>query len=51
MDEPKKEVCSITLMFPVESDEQALDIKAKVKEITKDIKDVRCDFRITGVTG
>jgi len=47
MDQPKKEVCSITIMFPVTSDEQALDIKTKVSELVKDVEGVRFDFRIT----
>lgn len=51
MDDPKKEVCSITIMFPVESDEQALAIKSKIKEFVKDVEGVRFDFRITAMSG
>jgi len=50
MEQPNKEVCSITLMFPVESDEQALVIKSKMKDLVKDIEGVRFDFRITAMS-
>ncbi len=36
MDSTKKEVCTIQIMFPVDSDDQALDYKKKIAEILKD---------------
>jgi len=49
MGQPNKEVCSITVMFPVESDDQALAIKTKISELVKEIEGVRFDFRITAM--
>jgi len=49
MGQPKTEVCSITVMFPVTSDEQALAIKTKIAELVKEIEGVRFDFRITAM--
>ena len=43
------EVCSITIMFPVDSDEKAVETKAKIKEVVSDIENVRFDFRITAL--
>jgi len=37
---PKKS-CTITLMFAIESDEQALAVKAKLDEAIQDIKEKR----------
>jgi len=47
MGQDSKQVCSITVMFPVTSDEQALAIKTKIAELVKEIEGVRFDFRIT----
>jgi len=41
-----KEVCSIRIMFPVETDEQALDAKKKISEALSDISGVRIDFNL-----
>ena len=41
-----KEVCSITIAFPVESDEATMEVRNKVKEALKDYPDARIDFRI-----
>jgi len=41
-----REVCSITIAFPVVSDEDSMKVKADVKEALKDHPDARIDFRI-----
>ena len=45
---PKKS-CMITLMFGIESDQTALNIKKQLDEIIKDIKDTRYNFQINEV--
>ena len=47
MDNKEKEVCSIRIVFPVESDEQAFDYKKKIGEVFKDESDVQIQFGIT----
>ena len=47
MDKDKKELCSIRIMFPVESDEQAMDCKKKIRVILQDIPDVNMQFSLT----
>lgn len=46
-EQSKPEVCTIRIMFPVESDEQALSCKKKIKEVLQDIKDVSIQFAIS----
>ena len=45
---PKKS-CMITLMFGIDNDQQALDVKKQVDNIVKDIKDKRYNFQINEV--
>jgi len=40
------EICTIKILFPVGSDEQALDSKKKIQEILSGIDDVQIDFRL-----
>lgn len=40
------EVCTITVAFPVGSDDEAIDVKKKIGDLVKDIPDARVDFRI-----
>lgn len=40
------EICTIKILFPVESDSQALDAKKKIQEILSDMTDVQIDFRL-----
>lgn len=40
------EICSIRIMFPVKSDEQALDCKKKIKDALSDVPDVQTQFSI-----
>ena len=44
--ESPKQVCSITVVFPVESDDAAIDVKKKIGEVVSDVEDARVDFRI-----
>ena len=47
--ESPKQICSITVIFPVESDDQAIDVKKKIGEVVGDTADVMIDFRIRGL--
>lgn len=51
MDKDKKEICTIRIMFSVESDEQALKCKNKIREALSDIPDVTIQFSITSAGG
>lgn len=46
MDKDQKEICSIRIMFPVESDDEAIAVKKKVGELLKDIPDSHIEFSI-----
>lgn len=46
MDNVHPEICTIRIMFPVTSDEQALDCKKRIRESLKDIPDVQTQFSI-----
>lgn len=45
----KPEICTIRIMFPVQSDEQALACKKKVQEALQDIADVSIQFAISNM--
>lgn len=49
MDKPKQEICSIRIMFPVESDEQAIDYKKKIAAILSEISEAQIQFSITSI--
>ncbi len=49
MQQSKQEVCIIRIMFPVESDEQAIDYKKKIGNIVNDVSDARMEFSITSM--
>ena len=51
MEQDKKEICSIRIMFPVESDEQAIEYKKKITAILVNVLDVQFNFNITRVSG
>ena len=40
------EICNIRIMFPIESDEQAIAYKKQIREILKDVEDVQIQFAI-----
>lgn len=44
--QPKQELCSIRIVFPVESDDQAIGFKKKITEILSDIPDAAINFSI-----
>jgi len=44
-----KEVCSITIAFPVIDDDMAMEVKKKIKAMLADTPDVMIDFRIRGL--
>ncbi|GAH45452.1 unnamed protein product [marine sediment metagenome] len=49
MEQDKKEICSIRIMFPVESDEQAIDYKKKIAAALADNPDAHMEFRLTDI--
>ncbi len=51
MDEPEqklppKQVCTIQIGFPVDTDEQAIDYKKKIGDVLADIPQVRIEFSL-----
>jgi len=47
---PNQEICTIRIVFPVESDEQAIDFKKKISTLLKDIPDSGIQFAIMSQT-
>lgn len=41
-----REVCSIRIMFPVESDDQAIDFKKKIAALLAEIPDAQIQFSL-----
>ncbi|GAH96919.1 unnamed protein product, partial [marine sediment metagenome] len=41
---PPKQVCSIRIMFPVDTDEQAIGYKKKIGDVLADIPQARIEF-------
>ena len=39
-----KEICQIRIMFPTESDEQAIEVKKQINELLKDNKEAQIHF-------
>lgn len=46
MEQPKKEICSIRIMFPVESDEQAIEYKKKITSLLVEIPTAQIQFSL-----
>jgi len=46
MSDPKKEICSIRVIFPVMSDEQAIDCKKKIAASVVDIPEAQIHFSL-----
>lgn len=46
MPESKPEICTIRIMFPVESDEQAIAYKHKISDVLKDNPDAQVHFAL-----
>jgi len=42
----KPEICTLTIAFPVTSDDEAIDVKKRVGLLLEDKPDVMIDFRI-----
>lgn len=49
MDESKQQLCRITIMFPVESDEQAIEYKKKIAEVLAPIRESQVQFMLSGL--
>jgi len=47
MEKPKQEICSIAIIFPAESDEQAITIKQNISKLVSEIEGVRIHFNIS----
>lgn len=46
METPKQEVCTIRIIFPVESDEQAIGCKKKIAAAVQDISEAQIHFSL-----
>jgi len=46
MDKSNKQICQIQVMFPVESDEKALELKKKVDELLVDTESSQVHFTL-----
>lgn len=46
MEQPKGELCTIRIIFPVESDEQAIEYKKKIAEVLSDNPETQMQFSI-----
>ena len=49
MEQSKKQVCSIRIMFPVETDEKAIEIKKKVSTALADISEAQIQFSLMDI--
>ena len=49
MDNDIKELCTIRIMFPVESDEQAIEYKKKLTAVLVDKSDAHIDFNLRSI--
>jgi len=45
----KPEICQIRIMFPVETDEQAIEYKKKIADILSDKPDAQIHFAISSI--
>lgn len=43
---PPSQVCTIRIMFPVDTDEQAISYKKKISDVLADLPDARIDFSL-----
>ena len=46
MEQDKRDICSIRIMFPVNSDEQAIEYKKKITALLSDIPDAVIQFAL-----
>jgi len=45
----RKQVCTIRIMFPVDTDEQAIGYKKKIGDVIADIAQARIEFSLMSV--
>lgn len=45
-----QQLCVVTIMFPVDSDDQAIDYKKKLSAVVAPISDARIEFRLTNAS-
>lgn len=45
-EQPPQQVCTFNIMFPVNSDEQAIEIKQKLGAVLSEISEARIDFSL-----
>lgn len=51
MDNNKKEMCTMQIMFPVDSDQEAIDYKQKISEALKDKTEAQIRFSLMSSPG
>jgi len=44
MEQPKQEICTIRIMFPVKDDEQAIEYKKKIAALVTEIPESNMQF-------
>jgi hypothetical protein len=47
MEQGKKEVCTIHIMFPIDTDEEALNYKKKISAVLSEVPNSNIEFRLT----
>jgi len=40
------QICTISIVFPIEADDKAIECKKKISEVISDLPEARVDFRI-----
>lgn len=45
-----KQICSMRIMFPVESDEQAIEYKRKITDALSDKPEARIEFSLSNMS-
>jgi len=49
MPDEKKEICTLRIMFPVDTDEQAIEYKKKISLILSEIPEAQIQFGLTSM--
>lgn len=50
MERDKREVCTIRIMFPVDTDQQAIEYKKKIGEVLSSKPDAMIEFKLTNLS-
>lgn len=50
MEQPKQEICTIQIMFPVVSDEEAIKSKRKIEEVLAGNSEAQIKFTLMNVS-